>query len=129
MNFVCVSEKSTWDLKEGDVVLMGADNKKRLDWALAKILELIPGKDGSVRVAKLRTEQGVLIRPLQRLYPLEVHGASWNRDIPESIQKIRDGRAKPSEKIAAAEDKPEQEIITRHGRRVKVPSKYTSDIS
>ncbi|GFR12231.1 hypothetical protein TNCT_229241, partial [Trichonephila clavata] len=36
------------------------------------IIELIPGKDGHVRVARVRTETGELVRPAQRLYNLEL---------------------------------------------------------
>jgi len=42
---------------------------------LAKVVELTPGRDGLVRVAKLKTQHSVLVRPLQRLYPLEVSSA------------------------------------------------------
>jgi len=56
-------------------VFVGSDDKKRLQWPLAKVVELIPGRDGLVRVAKLKTQHGVLVRPLQRLYPLEVSSA------------------------------------------------------
>ena len=59
-------------LKEDDIVLVGSDNKKRFEWPLARILELIPGKDGNIRVAKLKTRYGTIIRPLQRLFPLEL---------------------------------------------------------
>ncbi|GFW19468.1 integrase catalytic domain-containing protein [Trichonephila clavipes] len=30
----------------GEMVLIGNDNKKRLSWPIAKIIELIPGRDG-----------------------------------------------------------------------------------
>lgn len=57
-------------LKIGDVVLIGNDNTKRLDWPLAKIEDLIPGRDGRVRVVRLKSANGELIRPIQRVYPL-----------------------------------------------------------
>lgn len=60
-------------LKEGDVVLIGSDGKKRIEWPLARILALIPGRDRVVRVAKLKTANQTLVRPVQRLYPLEVN--------------------------------------------------------
>lgn len=56
----------------GDVVLVGADNKKRFAWPLGRIIELLEGKDGKTRVARVKTAHGILMRPLQRLYPLEV---------------------------------------------------------
>nr|GBM51214.1 hypothetical protein AVEN_141287-1 [Araneus ventricosus] len=33
-------------LKEGDIVLFGSDDKKRLNWPLGKIIQLFPGTDG-----------------------------------------------------------------------------------
>jgi len=68
-------ERHCKSVKVGDVVFVGSDDKKRLQWPLAKVVELIPGRDGLVRVAKLKTQHGVLVRPLQRLYPLEVSSA------------------------------------------------------
>jgi hypothetical protein len=65
-------DKKIQNFAVGDVVLVGADNQKRMMWPLGKIVELIPGKDGNVRVVKVRTTTGVIIRPIQRLFPLEV---------------------------------------------------------
>ncbi|GFS82261.1 bel12-ag transposon polyprotein [Nephila pilipes] len=56
----------------GDIVLIGTDDKKRLNWLLGRVLELFPGKDGIIRLVKLRTEKGNVLRPIQRLYPLEL---------------------------------------------------------
>jgi len=58
------------EVKVGDDVLVGADNKKRFQWPLGKILEIIPGKDDKVRVARVKTATGILLRPVQRLYSL-----------------------------------------------------------
>ncbi|KAJ8951485.1 hypothetical protein NQ318_000180, partial [Aromia moschata] len=55
----------------GDVVLIGSDHQKRLDWPLGRVSEVIPGKDGLVRLVKVDTTNGQLLRPLQRIYPLE----------------------------------------------------------
>lgn len=38
-------DKKLRDFKVGDVVLVGADNKKRIQWPMGRILELLPGKD------------------------------------------------------------------------------------
>ncbi|GFV82585.1 uncharacterized protein TNCV_2976941 [Trichonephila clavipes] len=46
--------------------------KKRLFWALAKIIELIPGRDGKIRTVRLKTQHGKMLRPIQRIYPLEI---------------------------------------------------------
>ncbi|GFW95633.1 integrase catalytic domain-containing protein [Trichonephila clavipes] len=43
-----------------------------MNWPLAQVMELFPGKDGVERVAKLRQAGGEIIRPLQRIYHLEL---------------------------------------------------------
>ncbi|GFY27227.1 integrase catalytic domain-containing protein [Trichonephila clavipes] len=52
------NEKASRDPQIGEVVLVGDDNKKRLFWALAKIIELIPGRDGKIRTVRLKTQHG-----------------------------------------------------------------------
>ncbi|GFT23271.1 uncharacterized protein NPIL_648341, partial [Nephila pilipes] len=74
----------------GDIVLIGTDDKKRLHWLLGRVLELFPGKDGIIRLVKLRTEKGEVLRPIQRLYPLELKPnyeqvVSENRKGPEVV--------------------------------------------
>ncbi|GFY61131.1 integrase catalytic domain-containing protein [Trichonephila inaurata madagascariensis] len=56
----------------GEMVLIGNDNKKRLSWSITKIIELIPGRDGEIRTVRLKTQHGIVIRPVQRIFPLEV---------------------------------------------------------
>ncbi|GFV98047.1 integrase catalytic domain-containing protein [Trichonephila clavipes] len=55
----------------GEMVLIGNDNKKRLSWPIAKIIELIPGRDGEIRTVRLKTQHGTVIRPVQRIFPLK----------------------------------------------------------
>ncbi|GFT68870.1 uncharacterized protein NPIL_617771 [Nephila pilipes] len=74
----------------GDIVLIGTDDKKRLHWLLGRVLELFPGKDGILSLVKLRTEKGNVLRPIQRLYPLELKPnyeqvVSENRKGPEVV--------------------------------------------
>ncbi|GFX21741.1 integrase catalytic domain-containing protein [Trichonephila clavipes] len=61
-------------LSEGDIecVLVGDDHSKRLNWNLGKILKLYPGKDKKVGVAQVKTKFGYFLRPVRKLYLLEV---------------------------------------------------------
>ncbi|GFS32573.1 integrase catalytic domain-containing protein [Trichonephila inaurata madagascariensis] len=59
------------ELRRGEIVLMGDDIKKRMHWALAKVIWL-PGKNGKIRIVELKTRTGAMLRPIQRVYPLEV---------------------------------------------------------
>jgi len=53
-------------------VLVGTDDRRRLQWPVARIVGLIPGRDGVVHTAKVKSQNGLLLRPVQRLFPLEV---------------------------------------------------------
>ncbi|GBO37080.1 hypothetical protein AVEN_95845-1 [Araneus ventricosus] len=68
----------------GDVVLVES-TAKRINWPLGKVVQLIEGKDGVVRLVKIRTKQGGLLRPIQRLYPLEVSSPN-DGDLRELIE-------------------------------------------
>ncbi|GFU22779.1 integrase catalytic domain-containing protein [Trichonephila clavipes] len=83
------NEKESRDPQIGEVVLVGDDNKKRLFWALAKIIELIPGRDGKIRTVRLKTQDGKMLRPIQRMYPLEIRSnENLQRGMEESIPTV-----------------------------------------
>jgi len=103
-------------IKEGDVVLIGRDNAKRMDWDLARVLKIFPGVDGVPRVARLRTTTGELTRPYQRLYPMEL--SSENRDNLGQIE----GVAKKSGKIVTKDVV--KDVVTKSGRKVVPPKRF-----
>lgn len=83
------ANEKTHSLKVGDVVLVGQDNVKRQNWSIARIEKLFPGRDGCHRVARVRAKCGTLIRPLQRLYPLELcEESSIITDISEKVSRF-----------------------------------------
>ena len=57
---------------KGDVVIIKSDDKKRAQWKLGVVIDLITGRDGVVRGAKLRTTKSVIERPVQHLYALDL---------------------------------------------------------
>ncbi|KAI5727986.1 hypothetical protein M8J77_009660 [Diaphorina citri] len=59
-------------LQVGEIVLIGDDNIKRVNWPTGIITEIVEGKDGHARVVKLRTAEGTLTRPVQRIFRLEL---------------------------------------------------------
>ncbi|GFS89738.1 DUF5641 domain-containing protein [Trichonephila clavipes] len=74
----------------GEMVLIGNDNKKRLSWPIAKIIELIPGRDGEIRTVRLKTQHGTLIRPMQRIFPLEVQAiANSDKELKEESISVK----------------------------------------
>lgn len=54
------------------MVIIKSDEKNRAQWKLGVVINLIIGRDGVVRGAKLRTPKSVIERPLQHLYSLEL---------------------------------------------------------
>lgn len=78
----------TWKSKNririGDVVLIHDDNARRQMWKSGIVLETVPGRDGCVRLVKLKTEKDIITRPIQRLYPTEL---TISEDIPEEAPK------------------------------------------
>ncbi|KAI5753166.1 hypothetical protein M8J77_024212 [Diaphorina citri] len=70
------NNKKKHELRLGEIVLVGDDNNKRINWPLGLIIQLIQGGDGHIRVVKVRTSTGVLTRPVQRIYPLEFQCSS-----------------------------------------------------
>ncbi|GFS84368.1 DUF5641 domain-containing protein [Trichonephila clavipes] len=74
----------------GEMVLIGNDNKKRLSWPIAKIIELIPGRDGEIRTVRLKTQHGTVIRPVQRIFPLEVQAiANGDKKLKEESVSVK----------------------------------------
>ena len=109
------------DVKVGEVVLVGSDYANSLTWPLAQVLELIPGTDGVVGVVRLKTASGEFLRPVQRLYPLEVRNDKniWTSPNDESCNV-------PLSLAVEAPVAPEvtPQIKTRSGRLVRAPKHY-----
>lgn len=59
--------KSSENLKQGTMVLVKEDNLPPLQWHLARVIEIFPGKDGKARVAKILTSKGSFKRPISKL--------------------------------------------------------------
>ncbi|GFT96675.1 integrase catalytic domain-containing protein [Trichonephila clavipes] len=81
-------------LTVGEVVVVENSLKNRTLWSLARVIQLIPGKDGHVRVARVKTETGELVRPVQRLYNLELQEPETKlpKDLTDSVIRTRRGR-------------------------------------
>lgn len=59
-------------LAVGDVVIVKSHERNRSFWPLGIVEQLIAGRDGVVRGAKLRVGRSHVERPVQLLYPLEL---------------------------------------------------------
>ena len=63
--------RETRPLQTGDLVLIVEDDEPRGHWPLARVVRPIPGADGRVRAAEVKTASGVYTRPTDRLCLLE----------------------------------------------------------
>ncbi|GFW88351.1 integrase catalytic domain-containing protein [Trichonephila clavipes] len=126
-------------LEVSDVVLIGHDNVRQIDW-LRCCLGGLSCKGGVPRVARIRTSHGERIRPCQRLYPLEVSAkteigvfkASGKDSLPvektpeSSIDHVSDSPTdyvpdSPDDSTNNSEEKPPTKA--RLARTIKIPRK------
>ncbi|CAA9996730.1 unnamed protein product [Nesidiocoris tenuis] len=119
-------ELETRKVKVGDVVLIGDDEQRRLNWVLARIEEFIPGNDGHHRLARLVTPRGKLIRPLRKIYPLEGITKDDDRtqlyeDTPQQEQIIKQKTEQTLKK--KTQTGRTTAITTRSGRKVNKPDR------
>ncbi|XP_076232928.1 uncharacterized protein LOC143178274 [Calliopsis andreniformis] len=63
-------ENSSNHISVGMMVLIRDDNLPPLRWKLGRIVDLHPGTDGVVRVASVRVADGIIKRPVVKLYIL-----------------------------------------------------------
>ena len=60
------------ELEIGDVVLAISPEQPSGHWPLGRIIEIFPGKDNHVRVAKVQVGNGTLVRQITKLAPVEI---------------------------------------------------------
>ena len=56
----------------GDLVLIAEDNEAPLQWKTGRIKQIFTGNDGNVRVVKVKTSTGELMRPVVKLRKLPI---------------------------------------------------------
>lgn len=69
---ISLRKNSKWrkpvkNLEVGDIVVLREDNTMPTQWPIARIVEAHQGRDGLVRVVKLRTKSGVYTRPVTKV--------------------------------------------------------------
>ena len=64
------------NLKFGDVVLLITPDSPRAYWPLARVLEVYAGKDGFIRLVKVKVGTKEYTRPVVKLCPLELGQSS-----------------------------------------------------
>ncbi|GFT16903.1 DUF5641 domain-containing protein [Trichonephila clavipes] len=115
-----------YHLSFGDIVLIGSDNTKRLNWPLGRVIELFKGKDNIERVVRLRVTNGDIIRLIQRIYPLEIDSAEFTKSVPENVESATETiddvdheHIPPEEQFETLRKEQSQSVKkTRFGRRI-----------
>jgi len=77
-------------------------------------VELIHGRDGKVRLVKLRAASGTLLRPVQKIYPLEIYDEGVPVQTPASV------RADHEMELISPREKnwgPSVVVVTRDGEK------------
>ncbi|XP_062557078.1 uncharacterized protein LOC134221929 [Armigeres subalbatus] len=75
-----IANRTKWfsdakNLAENDLVLI-VDEGRRNGWIGGQVLTVIPGRDGRIRQAMIRTSKGVFKRPVTKLAVLQIEGDS-----------------------------------------------------
>lgn len=125
-------KKETRKIKIGDVVLIGDDTHRRIDWPLARVVDVIPGRDGQERVFVLKTKKGLVKRPTQRVYPLEIEQGE-SEDFSKDLCKRASSKKRSNKTnncnnderlICEQKDGDLKIVTTRSGRVVKKPDRF-----
>ncbi|UYV84532.1 hypothetical protein LAZ67_X002484 [Cordylochernes scorpioides] len=119
--------KTTIPFKVVDMVLIGQESLKRLHWPLARIIQLYPGKDGLVRVAKVKTSSGDKIRPIQKLYNLEITPEIRCRDPLTQQSPTPEVRLTTEEDPLTSQQEQHHietpNVVSSYGRPIKRPNR------
>lgn len=124
-------KRETREVNIGDVVLVGDDIHKRIDWPLARVTDTIPGRDGKCRVFVLKIKNGTLKRPIQRIFPLEISEkfGEVTKNLREKaklfdvIDKCTDSDNKENKDCTSTGDE-SNVIVTRNGRISRKPQRF-----
>ncbi|GBO44477.1 hypothetical protein AVEN_71545-1 [Araneus ventricosus] len=106
---------------KGDIVLIGDSNVKRINWPLGRVIKLYLGKDKKVRLVEIQTKSGSFLRPIQRLFPLEI-SQSEKSAVPRPPKSdplstmIPDGAPTSSDSPAVPDVNPNVNVCSRRSR-------------
>ena len=87
--------------KIGELLLIKSEDENRGKWRIGVVTDLIKGRDGVVRAAKLRVGTSCIERAAQRLFPLEL-----------CCDRVRDKADKPTPlRVEAPEFRPSRDTL------------------
>ena len=106
-------------LAVGDVVFVLDDTKRKQFWHLGRTVELFPGRDGKRCVAKAKLSTSTLLRPIQRLVPLEVYSQDVASGPADAAQPAIVQQQPASVRSALVQPPSPQQEMARYGRVVR----------
>jgi hypothetical protein len=117
---VLAAKRKGHKLLPQEAVLIGEENSKRTDWPFTVVEELIPGRDGEVRLLKLKMASHVPLRPIQRIYPLEIYDKGIPNLVQTSAEEAQKGQMSATSKESEDNGQIRAEEQTRSGKKVKL---------
>ena len=86
-----------------------SEDKKRAKWRIGVVTDLIKGRDGVVRAAKLRVGTSCIERAVQQLFPLEF-----------CYDRVRDEADKPTPlRVEAPEFRPSRDTLVAANLQIR----------
>ncbi|GFT61254.1 hypothetical protein NPIL_656401 [Nephila pilipes] len=85
---------------------------------LTKVIDIFPGRDNVVRLAKVKTDNGIFLRPIQRLFPLEI-SQSEDDPLPGGDLIHKEAFQKQSAYPAAGPERPSQDAASSNEPRTE----------
>ncbi|XP_075156387.1 uncharacterized protein LOC142229694 [Haematobia irritans] len=61
--------KEEANIQEGQIVVVHEDNLPPREWLTGVVINVVKGQDGKVRVAEIKTKNGIYKRPITKLAP------------------------------------------------------------
>ncbi|KAF8791296.1 N-acyl-phosphatidylethanolamine-hydrolyzing like protein [Argiope bruennichi] len=109
-----------------DIVFVECDNKRKVLWPLAKVTEIYPGKDVNIRVVRFKTASGELIRPIEKIFPLEIPSSmdSDEKNETETLEKENTISESPMNNSVPELSHKVRTIVTRSGRQITLTLKF-----
>ena len=106
------------NVRVDDIVLIVDSRNLRGQWPLGRVIEVMPGKDGKVRVVRVKTNFGEYVRPVAKLCVLLTTGEEDSAQEEEGGAEAFDSDSDEEETTARAPEvsSPPPEGYTRSGR-------------
>ncbi|XP_031350458.1 uncharacterized protein LOC116176124 [Photinus pyralis] len=115
------SRRTSKSICVGEVVLVGDNDTKRLNWPMGIIKEVFPASDGQIRVVRVKTSRGILMRPIQRIYRLECSEETSEDVVREPTNH---GSRSPEVNTSLPDNSDSRVRVSRVGRTIKRPKRY-----